>query len=221
MTKRLYIIPCVFIISLGAGAVCFGGGWQFGDAGCPGSCRPWRGEPFRFACTPGYAGYARPEHAPGCPAADRCLALRLRVWAGLLCRHAPWLPLATRAGAQALADKAVFQENSTRQGAPGLGRAGEFSLASVQPGVTVDLVYERLYGQLQPGDVVTVVRLRMAPMGQPRPMEPVSSGYAALCGRWQRSSGGYRWRGYSGGCTSTGHWKLRWSPRRPAGASTC
>ena len=31
-------------------------------------------------------------------------------------------------------------------------------LSSVRPGFTVDLVYERLYGRLNPGDVITVTR---------------------------------------------------------------
>ncbi len=65
-----------------------------------------------------------------------------------------------RTSAQAVAESAAATESAAAiESSAYSGRAGSSSLSFIQPGVTVDLVYERLYGRLQPGDTVTVLRL--------------------------------------------------------------
>ncbi len=103
MTKRLYIIPCVLIISLGLALICFGGGWQLGGAGCrTGSCRP--GGTSRFASpapqvTLDTHGPYSPQDSPAAGRAPRPAPPGV---GGTPLQDAPWLPLALRGQAHRL-----------------------------------------------------------------------------------------------------------------------
>ncbi len=157
MSKRLIIIVCTLAISLGVVTIALAAARSSAPSEAPVAANPaWLG-------APGAPPTTYPTYKPYSPQADLA--------AGYTARPAPseapslmaQAMAASRAervvSASAFEAGAASVENTAYSGLASNTRpASSSGLSLIQPGVTVDLGLEVLYGILQPGDTVTVLR---------------------------------------------------------------